>query len=77
METTTLASVHALPVCDSDGNIVDALYFCSDFCHRQYCDLHGHTYGGWNGCHEVDDPGTCHNCNNALGFVHKGHQGIK
>lgn len=38
------------------GNIVDAVPFCSDACHRAYCASHSDlTYGGWHGCQEGGD----------------------
>ena len=62
--TTTyeLTSAHLFLYEDEQGDVVDAEYFCSDWCHRQWCNDTGHEYAGWNGCHEVDAPRYCACC---------------
>lgn len=68
--TTTYCSVHIFPVEDANGNIVDVHVFCSDGCHRDYCDLTLQPYGGWNGCQEWEAPVTCHYCGTTLPTTH-------
>lgn len=54
---------------DTAGDVVDAIYFCSDYCHKDYCHAQGIEYGGWNGCHEIhENPQWCESCGNALGY---------
>lgn len=53
---------HILLQCDSKGDVVDAFYFCSDWCHRVFCREHNFEYEGWNGCHEIEQPSKCANC---------------
>jgi hypothetical protein len=48
---------------DLDGNIIDVMEFCSDFCHQ---DALGVEYQGWNGCHEMQHDTTCQNCGEIL-----------
>jgi hypothetical protein len=43
---------------DSKGDIIDAEYFCSDFCHQ---DAAGDSYQGWYGCVEISTTQTCEN----------------
>lgn len=58
----TYTSVHMYAHENDMGDIVDAEYFCSDYCHRQWCEDNGKEYGGWNGCHEVMAPQYCASC---------------
>lgn len=44
------------------GETLDVVPFCSDACHRAWCLRHGEPYGGWNGCHEAENPEYCANC---------------
>jgi|TARA_R100001086_G_scaffold175575_1_gene96716 hypothetical protein len=45
------------------GDIVDEVVFCSDFCHRSYCQEHdGLAYDGWNGCLEISVTVPCAYC---------------
>lgn len=51
---------HLVTIDDADGNVIDANWYCSDFCARA-----DHSYTGWNGCHVVStDYGliTCTAC---------------
>ena len=57
-------SVHQHIIEDEQGDAVDALYFCSDFCHRSHM---GEEYQGWNGCVEVMGPAYCEECNAEIG----------
>ena len=48
---------------DADGDLVDAVPFCSDACHRDWCRAQGERYGGWNGAHGgADYPEPCAEC---------------
>jgi hypothetical protein len=51
-----MAHLHAIE--DKHGDIVDAEYFCSDFCHREAV---GDDYRGWNGCVEISVTQRCEN----------------
>ena len=62
----TYISAHMRLIEDTDGNLIDADYFCSDFCHRDYCRQYKIPYEGWNGCHEVMAPIHCENCNEEI-----------
>jgi len=44
---------------DSQGDVVDHVVFCSDFCHRQNS---GESYAGWNGCNEISTSEFCVEC---------------
>lgn len=56
-------SLHAHYFEDDKGDLVDLIYFCSDSCHRDWCEREGETYGGWNGCQERPDYEVpCENC---------------
>ena len=46
--------MHECLIEDENGELVDAIPLCSDFCHRAYCEEHGIEYQGWNGCKEPD-----------------------
>lgn len=59
---------HAHYTEDAEGQIVGATYFCSDYCHQDFCATMKVEYGGWNGCHEMDAPEWCENCGTALGY---------
>ncbi len=57
--------MHVHIVENGEGNVVDAVPFCCDTCHRDWCDKHPDIgpYGGWNGCQEGGDyPEFCANC---------------
>lgn len=47
--------MHIHEITDSRGELIDVVPFCSDNCHRDYCDFMGVTYSGWNGCHDGPD----------------------
>ena len=60
-------TVHQHLIEDETGDIVDAMYFCSDFCHRDYLTIcHRDNYNGWNGCNEVMAPEWCANCGDQI-----------
>jgi hypothetical protein len=52
-----MAHLHMLE--DSNGDVVDVVVFCGDFCHRQHT---GEDYAGWNGCHEISVTEPCAEC---------------
>jgi len=47
---------------DSEGQLVDLVPFCSDWCHEQWCRDNGRAYEGWNGAHEHPYNDECDNC---------------
>jgi len=52
---------------DADGNLLNVVPFCSDFCHRTWCYQNAQEYGGWNGCHEgADYDQECEQCGEHL-----------
>jgi hypothetical protein len=52
---------------DADGDVVDHVVFCSDFCHNDYCCReNGFKYGGWNGCNEISTSEPCANCDDLV-----------
>ena len=55
--------MHYHYITDAHGDIVEAVAFCSDSCHREWCRENDQEYGGWNGCHEGGDyPEFCAQC---------------
>jgi len=61
--------MHIRPIEDSRGDIVDAVYFCSDYCHREWClDETNPPYEGWSGAMEgpVDYTVYCEECGDCL-----------
>jgi hypothetical protein len=68
--------MHYFYVDDSDDNLVDVVPFCSDSCHRQWCEATGEDYKGWNGCQEGGDYSAwCAHCGVwAGGTPECGHQ---
>ncbi|MEX0874583.1 MAG: hypothetical protein WD646_00250 [Actinomycetota bacterium] len=53
---------------DSDGNLVDVAYYCSELCYREDTEF-GHIVGGWWPCLdselEVSEP--CRVCSEPIG----------
>jgi hypothetical protein len=47
---------HIVTVNDSNGDLVDVRWYCSDFCAKT-----DPKYAGWNGCHE-NAMFFCENC---------------
>jgi hypothetical protein len=47
---------------DENEQLVDAIDLCSDFCHKDYCDINNLEYRGWNGCNESEFNTWCANC---------------
>jgi hypothetical protein len=57
---------HYFPIEDVEGNLVEVVPFCSDWCHRDWCRQTGNEYKGWNGCHEHDQVEECANCGDIM-----------
>lgn len=57
---------HYFPIEDVEGNLVDVVPFCSDWCHRNWCEQNGEQYGGWNGCYEHDHTVMCEFCGEVM-----------
>jgi hypothetical protein len=51
---------------DDNGNVIDADYFCSDYCHQDFARTNGWPYEGWNGCNEIQAPQWCANCGDEI-----------
>lgn len=43
---------------DNQGDIIDLVIYCSDFCNK----IHNKNYEGWNGCHELRISQPCECC---------------
>lgn len=48
---------HLVTIDDAQGNIIDAIVFCSDFCAKTH-----KAYAGWSGCHEIQFDEGCAFC---------------
>jgi len=57
---------HKHDVDGPDGDILDRAYFCSDYCHKEWCDTKGIEYAGWDGCHELEFDAACDQCEKTL-----------
>ena len=55
-------SAHYHYVEDDQGDLVELVTFCGDWCHRCWCVDHDAIYGGWNGCHEIEYQEPCAQC---------------
>lgn len=67
METQTYVSVHHYIHEDVNGDVIDAEVFCSDSCHYSWClESVSFEYKGWNGCHEINAPQWCVQCQNEI-----------
>ena len=55
-----MAHLHLIE--DSQGDVVDQVVFCSDFCHQDYCIREDVGYQGWFGCQEISITEPCANC---------------
>lgn len=47
---------------DDDGDIVDAIPLCSDWCHQMWCAENDEPYSGWYGCQESGQDQWCAQC---------------
>jgi len=55
--------MHIEYITDKNNDIIDANYYCSDYCHKVKSK---DNYEGWNGCHEIDEDTQCNNCNKKI-----------
>lgn len=56
-------SGHIHLVMDQTGEqTIDIVTFCSDSCHKQWCQDTGNSYDGWYGCQEMPSPAVCTQC---------------
>ena len=55
-------SAHHHHVEEHQGDLVELVTFCGDWCHRCWCVDHDAIYGGWNGCHEIEYQEPCAQC---------------
>ena len=55
-------SGHIHLVTDHNGDTVDIVTFCSDYCHKDWCNVSGVAYDGWYGCQEMPSPAVCAQC---------------
>lgn len=60
---------------DDRGDLVEVYVFCSDFCHRCWCDMMGVPYGGWDGCHELEFDDLCVGCEDVVPGVNRSNEG--
>ena len=56
---------HASTIDDENGDIIDLVLFCSDYCNKEY---NGGEYQGWYGCLELHNHEVCANCGEPLAF---------
>jgi hypothetical protein len=57
---------HFVYVNDDNGDLVDLIVYCSDYCART--DI---AYDGWNGAHELEGCDECASCGDVLrGYAH-------
>lgn len=61
---------HYYEVDDANGDLIDLVVLCSDYCHQSYCRDNGKEYGGWNGCHEQEFSTTCQYCGAEIQGIH-------
>lgn len=47
--------MHIHVITDQRGDMIDVIPFCSDSCHRDWCELTDTPYEGWDGAHESPD----------------------
>ena len=62
-----MAHLHIIE--DKNGDAVEQLVFCSDFCHQDYCETRNDgilEYQGWFGGQEISFNEPCANCNNLV-----------
>jgi len=48
---------HIVLIEDKDGDVVDQVVYCSDFCAQEH-----DSYAGWNGCAEISVSEPCAGC---------------
>jgi len=52
--------MHLQLIEDLDGQLIDVIESCSDYCHRDSAGIE--EYQGWNGCNEAEFNTVCANC---------------
>lgn len=52
---------HLVIIEDAQGDVADALVYCSDFCAQT-----SPAYAGWSGAHELDFHTPCTACNSLI-----------
>lgn len=52
---------HLVPIEDSNGELVEVHYYCSDSCAKT-----DPLYAGWYGCHETTGPEVCLACGESI-----------
>jgi hypothetical protein len=62
LATIMIDMTHYYEINDREGQLVDLVPFCSDWCHEQWCRDNGRSYEGWNGAHEHPYNDECVNC---------------
>jgi len=63
---------HAVETIDSNGEVVDVVFLCSDACHREYA---GADYRGWYGCIELEFTDYCAQCGVVLPGIYQSEYG--
>lgn len=58
---------HLVTIDDAQGDIIDAIVFCSDFCAKTH-----KAYAGWSGCHELQFDEGCAFCGVVVRGVEEG-----
>ena len=55
-----MAHLHLIE--EPNGDVVDYLVFCSDYCHKMHVTNRLIPYMGWNGCNEISTTQPCEYC---------------
>lgn len=58
---------HLVTIDDAQGDIIDAIVFCSDFCAKTH-----KAYAGWSGCHELQFDEGCAFCGTIVRGIEEG-----
>ena len=65
---------HIHIIADKIGDTIEYIYFCSDFCNENYCNLsETYEYQGWCGGVEQSFNELCENCNKPLRGIYGEH----
>lgn len=62
---------HLFLIEDGQGDLVDFVAFCSDWCHQSWCRENGKEYQGWNGCQETSWSVPCASCGDKVQGVNE------
>tara|TARA_Y100000296_G_scaffold48509_1_gene55565 strand:- start:248 stop:454 length:207 start_codon:yes stop_codon:yes gene_type:complete len=57
---------HKHDIDDTNGDVMDRVYFCGDYCHRSWCQNQNVDYAGWDGCHELEFDTPCDSCGDTI-----------